>query len=219
MIKGSAKPKGKPGRKASGLRGLTPEQARHVVSKAALKAVREAVALQGRVVKETGMAGGVPTLERLLRGDVEMTQVLVAEEGEVHLRPAMMTASLETRLEDAGLSQRLAWVAGKFVADVEGVRIGKLTASYGEGTGGGQADEALRVVIRMRRLVAAQAMLTPKERTAVWGLLVFGLNMTDVGWALAGDRFGARGEPLRNASALLLEGALERMAPHYEARG
>lgn len=209
----------KRGRKASGLRNLPPEAAAFVLAGASLQAVRAAVALRETMRKETGMAGGLPTLERLMRADVAMARINVPEAGELGLKPVLRAASLEQQLRAAGFDDRAAWVGERFARDVEAMTIGKLTASYGEGCGGATSAEPLRVVAAMDRVRRATESLTRRERLCVWSVLVFGVNMTDTGWALVGRQFGGRGEPLRNAAWLYLDAALERMAPYYERLG
>jgi hypothetical protein len=75
------------------------------------------------------------------------------------------------------------------------------------------------VIVALDRVHKATECLNRQERTAVWAVLVFGLSMTDTGWALAGERVGTHRGRLNDASWLFLAAALERMAPHYEARG
>lgn len=209
----------KRGRKASGLRDLPPEAAALVLAGASLKAVREAVALRETMRKETGMAGGLPTLERLMRQDVAMARINVPEAGEVAMRPVLRAASLEAQLRAAGFGDRGAWVGERFARDVEAMTIGKLTASYGEGLGGGTSAEPLRVLAAMDRVHKATVLLTRRERLAVWSVLVFGVNMTDTGWALVGRQFGDQRRRLSDAAWLYLDAALERMAPFYERLG
>lgn len=250
MIKSIKKEtKGKAGRKASGLRDLSPEAARLAISRAALRAietplpadmpaaaqqarraeiarvglkreanaVRGAVALQQTAIKATGMSGGVPTLERLLREDVSIASLQTVEDGEFAVRPVMRAKGLREVLIDLGIESPHARTAEMFTADVERATIGRLTASYGEGIGGAATAEPLRVLQALDRLGRAQERLNRQERTAVWGFLVLGMTATDVGWALVGHKFGARRELLSNATALIVEAGLERMTPFYEA--
>lgn len=212
-----AKPNKKPGRKASGLRELPPEAARLAVSAAAHAAVVAALGMQDELRRATGY-GSVPTLERLLRGDVERTSVLVADDGEVSVQPVLRAGSGAGEQWTKGLEPNLVLVGEAFVRDVERATIGKLTGSYGEGCGGGTAAEPERLAAAMQRLIQAQECLTAKERTTVWGVLVFGLSMTDAGWATDGARLGGVRVGLSDAAALRLEAALERMAPYYLAR-
>lgn len=250
MIKSIKKEtKGKAGRKASGLRDLSPEAARLAISRAALRAietplpadlsvaaqqarraeiarvglkreanlVRGAVGLQQTAIKATGMSGGVPTLERLLREDVSIASLQTVEDGEFAVRPVMRAKGLREVLIDLGVESPHARTAEMFTADVERATIGRLTASYGEGIGGAATAEPLRVLQALDRLGRAQERLNRQERTAVWGFLVLGMTATDVGWALVGHKFGARRELLSNATALIVEAGLERMTPFYEA--
>lgn len=229
----------KSGRKASGIRDLSPDAARLAISLAALdavqcvatpdelhraecaavKRVKAAVALSDRQRAATGMAGGLPTLERLLREDIFAARVSVPEDGCLTFRPALRSANLEEQLLGHGFEKRLAWTAERFVQDVEACTVGKLTASYGEGLGGGSSAEPQRLVVALDRLRIATKELNRQERTAVWAVLVFGLSMTDTGWALAGKPFGHDPKAMRNAAWLFLDAALERMAVHYEAIG
>jgi hypothetical protein len=211
--------RGKPGRKASGLRDLPPAAARLAINEAALKAVRQALALQDDFRKRSGMSGGLPTLERMIRADVVLDQVKVPEAGEVHLRPVLRASTLTEQLLKAGFDRRSAWTGERFARDVEASTIGKLTGSYGEGRGGGTASEPERVLIAVDRVRRATEPLNRQERTAVWSVLVFGLSMTDTGWALAGERMGSARPRLNDAAWLFLAAALERMAPYYEALG
>lgn len=214
-----ASKKNKPGRKASGLRDLPPSAARLAINEAALKAVRGALALQDEFRKRSGMSGGLPTLERMIRADVVIDQVKVPEAGEVYLRPVLRSVTLREQLIRAGFDPRSAWTGERFARDVEASTIGKLTGSYGEGGGGASSSEPERVIIALDRVHKATEGLNRQERTAVWAVLVFGLSMTDTGWALAGDRVGTHRGRLNDASWLFLAAALERMTPHYEARG
>lgn len=244
--------KARPGRKASGLRDLSPEAARLAISRAALRAieapmptdltpvqrdvrraeiarvalkpeantVRRAVGLADRAVKATGMSGGIPTLERLLREDVAIGSLQTVEDGQFAIRPVMRSKTMRDVLLAAGVERHLARTAEMFTADVERASIGRLTASYGEGLGGGVTAEPLRVLEALDRLGRAQERLTRKERTAVWGYLVLGISATDVGWALVGHAMAkpTGGErDMRTATALICEAGLERMSVFYEA--
>ncbi|ATC26486.1 hypothetical protein [Caulobacter vibrioides] len=253
MIKSIKKEtKGKAGRKASGLRDLSPEAARLAISRAALKAietplpadmsaaaqqarraeiarvglkreanlVRGAVALQQTAIKATGMSGGVPTLERLLREDVSIASLQTVEDGEFAIRPVMRSKTMQEVLVGCGVERAVAWAGEEFIADVERATIGRLTASYGEGLGGAATAEPLRVLQALDRLGRAQERLTRKERVAVWGFLVLGMSATDVGWALVGNALAKSkgGErDMRTATALVVEAALERMAVFYKS--
>lgn len=219
MAQAKSKIKNKPGRKASGLRDLPPSAARLAVNAAALKAVREALALRTEFTKRSGMSGGLPSLERMIRQDVVLDSVKVPEAGEIHLRPVLRATTLAEQMMKLGFDQGRAWVAERFVRDIESATIGKLTASYGEGLGGGTSSEPERVLIAIDRVRKATECLNRQERTAVWSVLVFGLSMTDTGWALAGGRMGQSRARLNDAAWLFLDAALERMAPHYVRLG
>jgi len=209
----------KRGRKASGLRGLPPAAAALAINLEALAVVKRALSTRERMRVETGMAGGLPTLERLMRDDVAMTQIKVPEAGDVSLHPVLRATTLEQQLIKAGLDEGRAWTGERFARDVEAMTIGKLTASYGEGLGGGQSAEPMRVVIAMDRVALATKSLNRQERTAVWAILVFGLSMTDLGWSLYGHRAGGRRMGLVDAAWLFLDAALEKMQPFYMAEG
>lgn len=209
----------KRGRKASGLRGLPPAAAALAINLEALAVVKRALSTRERMRVETGMAGGLPTLERLMRDDVAMTQIKVPEAGDVSLHPVLRATTLEQQLIKAGLDEGRAWTGERFARDVEAMTIGKLTASYGEGLGGGQSAEPMRVVIAMDRVALATKSLNRQERTAVWAILVFGLSMTDLGWSLYGHRAGGRRQRLVDAAWLFLDAALEKMQPFYMAEG
>lgn len=209
----------KRGRKASGLRGLPPAAAALAINLEALAVVKRALSTRERMRVETGMAGGLPTLERLMRDDVAMTQIKVPEAGDVSLHPVLRATTLEQQLIRAGLDEGRAWTGERFARDVEAMTIGKLTASYGEGLGGGQSAEPMRVVIAMDRVTLATKSLNRQERTAVWAILVFGLSMTDLGWSLYGHRAGGRRQRLVDAAWLFLDAALEKMQPFYMAEG
>jgi|GEM_PF-6365997 len=209
----------KRGRKASALRGLPPAAAALAINLEALAVVKRALSTRERMRVETGMAGGLPTLERLMRDDVAMTQIKVPEAGDVSLHPVLRAATLEQQLIKAGLDEGRAWTGERFARDVEAMTIGKLTASYGEGLGGGQSAEPMRVVIAMDRVALATKSLNRQERTAVWAILVFGLSMTDLGWSLYGHRAGGRRQRLVDAAWLFLDAALEKMQPFYMAEG
>lgn len=225
MIKNKAKseakktPKGKPGRKSSGLKALTPEQARYAVNKAMVSVVRAAAGLQDAAARLPGAVDGAPSLARILQGDLTVASMLVADpdSGEVALRPVLRSSDHEKRLRSAGVPPELLFVAAAFVRDVDGATVGKLTSSYGEGLGGGTAGEPERVFAAMQRLTRAQSGLNRGERFTVWAALVFGLTLNDIGWALYGGRFGSHPGRLIDAAALVLEGALERMQPWYLA--
>lgn len=209
----------KRGRKASGLRGLPPAAAALAINVQALAVVKRALSTRERMRVETGMAGGLPTLERLMRDDVAMIQIKVPEAGDVSLHPVLRAVTLEQQLIKAGLDEGRAWTGERFARDVEAMTIGKLTASYGEGLGGGQSAEPMRVVIAMDRVAQATKSLNRQERTAVWAILVFGLSMTDLGWSLYGHRAGGRRQRLVDAAWLFLDAALEKMQPFYMAEG
>ncbi|PLR25075.1 hypothetical protein SGCZBJ_12635 [Caulobacter zeae] len=255
MIKSIKKEtKGKPGRKASGLRELSAAEARLAISRAALRAieaplpadldrgrqaavreviareatkeeantVRRAVALRQTGARLGGKDGVVPTLERLLREDIAVASVQVADAGEFTVRPVMRAKTMAEVLVATGVDKKLARTAEMFAMDVERATIGRLTASYGESGGGGNATaEPLRILQALDRLGRALERLTRKERAATWGFLVLGMTATDVGWALIGDslRGPANGEKdMRTATALIVEAALERMSVFYDAQ-
>lgn len=215
-IKTKSEAKKKPGRKASGLRDLSPDAARYVVCKASLAAVRRAEVLRTTAAKLPGATGAAPSLERMLKGDLEIAAVMVVDDGEVTLQPVLRSTAYDKQLRAAGVPAELVFVAKAFAADVEGSTIGKLTGSYGEGFGGGASAEPERVLMAMDRLVKAQAKLNRSERFTVWSALVFSLPLVDIGWALYGGRGWTRTH-LTEAAALLLEAALERMQPWYLA--
>ncbi len=214
-------PKGKAGRKASGLRDLSPEAARFVIAGHALKAVRQAVGVKTEAEKIENGSAGVPTLDRLLRGDLGFDRVIkeIAEDGApIYIRVLRGDGGLK-RLKDTGLSALLVRVAERFMRDVEGATIGKLVAGY-DGFSGGSGywrGEPERVIAALDRLGRSQQYLTRKERLSVWGTLVFGLSLTDVGHATDGDRISNVRE-LRTAAAIHTESALDRMAGYYLRR-
>lgn len=215
-IKAKGEAKKKPGRKPSGLRDLTPEAARYAVCKASLSAVRRAEAMRAKASKLPGATGAAPSLERMLKGDLDIAAVLVVEDGEVTLQPVLRSTAYDKQLLQAGVPADLVFVAKAFTSDVEGSTIGKLTGGYGEGFGGGATAEPERVLVAMDRLVKAQEKLNRNERFTVWSALVFGLPLVDIGWALYGGRGWTRTH-LTEAAALHLEASLERMQPWYLA--
>lgn len=202
------------------IRDLTPEEAEALLVRSALAAVRQAADLRETLRRETKMADG-PTLERLMLGDCQMTEILVPEDGRLTTRRIVRAESLMQRLLKAGHSQDKAWTGERFARDVEAMTIGKLTASY-EGSASSlsrTSAESERMLIAMQRVHRATGKLSRKERMAAWGALVFGWSMTDLGYALWGKQFGHAQLRLRDAAWLSLEAALERMAPHYMAVG
>ncbi|WP_298699229.1 hypothetical protein [uncultured Brevundimonas sp.] len=201
------------------MRDLPPAAAALAVNAEALAVVRRAMATREEMRRSTGMAGGLPTLERMMRDDVAMAQIRVPEAGEISLRPVLRAVSLEAQLERAGFDRARAWAGERFARDVEAMTIGKLTGSYGEGLGGGTAAEPLRMIIAMDRVAKATGSLNRQERTAAWAVLVFGLTMTDTGWSLFGHRAGGARARLVDAAWLFLDAALEKMQPFYEALG
>lgn len=235
------RPKAKPGRKASGLRELSPEAARLAISTATLELVQagvggwsglakadgalrvaarkvgEAERFAGRIGERLGYAMA-PTLERLLQGDVRFGVVPVADEGGVRMKAVVRGDGGVSRLRQAGVPLELVRTAEAFLEDVERARIGKLTASYGEGGGGATAAEPERVVAAIQRLVAAQEALNTQDRVVLWGALVFGLSMEDIGHATDGGRMASRQRMIERAG-LRLEIALERIRPHYQRDG
>jgi hypothetical protein len=219
-MKSAAKAKQtKRGRKGSGLKDLSPEAARYVISGWSLSAVREAVALQGRA-QALGPHGQAPTLERALKGDLGFAVALESEYSHLRPRVVLKAQTVRDQLISADVDVDYADVAEGFLADVAGAQIGKLTASYGEGLGGGTSAEPERFVIAVDRLARAQAKLSAKQRAALWGVLVFNLSLADVGYAVAGEKetFACSPHKLRAAGSLLLEGALHAMLPLYRDR-
>jgi hypothetical protein len=209
--------KKKPGRKPSGLRDLKPEAARLSVLKAAAKLVREAEVLRKAAGKLPGAKDGVPSLERALKNDLFFASTPVAEDGHITIQPVLKSKAYEDQLRRAAVPARLHYTAKAFTADVEGAVIGKLTASYGEGLGGGSAAEPERLMIAVDRLTKAQHLLTRNERFALWASLVLNLPLVDIGHALYGGR-GLDQVRLTERAALILECALERLEVHYQAR-
>lgn len=208
--------KGAPAR----LRDLTPDQAEALLNRSALAVVRQAVEVRETLRRETKMADG-PTLERLMAGDCQIAEILVPEEGRLTARRIVRAQSLMQRLMKAGHSQDKAWTGERFARDVEAMMIGNLTANY-EGGASSKARtsaEPERMLIAMQRVHRATGKLTRKERAAAWGALVFGMSMTDLGYALWGGQFGRAELRLRDAAWLSLEAALERMTPFYMAIG
>lgn len=223
----------KRGRKASGLRGLPPEAVALAVNREALAIVRRAVATREDMARRVpNSSRGLPTLERLMRDDVAMALIKVPEEGQVEMRPVLRAATLEEQLfkalatpgdtpEREALAKAKAWVGERFARDVEAMTIGKLTANY-EG-GASRSDrsscEPERMLIAMNRVHRATRKLNRQERTAVWAILVFGLSMTDTGWALHGGKGGASPRRLREAAWLFIDAGLEKMLPYYQGVG
>jgi hypothetical protein len=218
----SKKPAGRPGRKATGLRDLPPEAARLAVNHASLRAVTDAVDLQKQIGRETGHAA--PTLLRLMRQDVQISTMRVPTgSGELVSQAVVRAASapLARRMQTDRFAANLVRVGMCFEEDVERARIGNMTSSYGEGGGGGGGvkDYAFVQAARMERLLRASEKLNDKERPAVWGYVVFGLPLRDIGWLTAGERLGSRSGSMCDVGALFVEAALERMEPHYMAIG
>lgn len=237
----------KPGRKTSALRGLSPEAAQLAVTIAALdlaeqmaspdwtparrpmaeedaahearQTVRELERRRRNMVKVTGHAA--PAIELVWRRDLDVAR-LTAPDGQGGLKVEYVvragTDGLASRLAAAKFSAELIQVAAMFAADVEKSRVGRLTASYGEGIGGGQLDPAGAQAIRMERLTRSQSQLTRKERAALWAFVVFGIAWQDIGWFLVGERLGASVHARNGAAILVVECALERMAPFYMAQ-
>jgi len=202
------------------LRDLTPEEAEAVLNQSALAIVRRGEGLRETLRRETKMADG-PTLERLMRGDCEMVEILVPEDGRLSQRRILRSGTLMQRLLKAGHGTDRAWTGERFAQDVEAMTIGKLTANYG---GGASAQtrtsaEPERMLVALQRVHRATRTLSRKERAAAWGALVFGMSMTDLGYALYGHKFGQAEPRLRDAAWLFLDAALERMAPFYLAIG
>ena len=251
----AAKAAGKPGRKASGLRELSPEAARLAISRAtlalvqagtrgpsaapvspdvatrraeaaersAVREVRGAVLMQTQVGERTmpamSRSAVAPTLERLLQGDVRFGVVPMAEaDGEVRMKAVVRGDGGLSKLRQIGVPIELVKTAEAFLNDVEGARIGKLTASYGEGGGGATSAEPERMLMAMQRLIRAQEALNASDRVVLWGVLVFGLNLADMGHATDGGR-ALTDDRMRERAALRLEIALERIRPHYLAEG
>src|ERR1044072_2173030 len=96
--------KKKAGRKATGLRQLSPDAARLVVCDGAYRAVAAAVDLDRKITQQTGHSG--PTLLRLMRQDVQLTQAMVTDpaSGELSMQTVVRstTDSLVTRMGKAG---------------------------------------------------------------------------------------------------------------------
>ena len=236
----------KPGRKASGLRGLSPEAAQLVVTIAALDlaeqmarpdwkpsmqrgaemcaaddalyTVRELERRRRNMTKVTGHAA--PGIEQVWKQDLDVAR-MTSPDGEGGIKVEYVVRSgtdgLATRLTAAKFAPNLIQVAAMFAGDVERSRVGRLTSSYGEGIGGAQLDPAGAQAVRMERLTRSQEMLTRKERSALWAFVIFGLSWQDIGWFLVGERFGTAHAPQCNSAMLVVEGALERMAPFYLA--
>lgn len=208
--------KKKPGRKASGLRDLSPEAARYAVTREMVAAVGVAENLRRRVAKLPGLTDGQPSLARALKADLEIVSMVVVDDGHVHMQPVLRSTDYERQLRQAGVPEALMFTAKAFAANVNGATLGKLTSSYGDGAGGGSAAEPERFLVQVDMLNKATAALTRNERFAVWSALVFGLPLVDIGWALFGGRGWTRTH-LTEAAALLFEAGLERMQPWYMA--
>lgn len=236
-VTGKGSGKGKRGRKASGLRDLQPELALAAITGASVEVCRHVLKQGERAEQIAGQAA--PTLERMLKADVLVQGVEVEEAGITRVRALVradtaeaaavasaMTAlvsagrpgSAEQMLGKEGVDRRFVRTAGMFLRDVEAARPGALSASYSADRvdGGRFRTEQERVAFACERLVKAQTGLTRDERAAVWGVLVFGLPLADVGWAAAGRLVGTRPEALIAAGGILLLSALERMTPHYQ---
>jgi hypothetical protein len=160
----------------------------------------------------------VPSLERALKNDLFFASTPVAEDGAIVIQPVLKSKAYEDQLRRAAVPAWLHYTAKAFSADVEGAVIGKLTASYGEGLGGGSAAEPERLLLAVDRLTKAQHLLTRNERFALWSSLVLNLPLHDIGHSLYGGR-GLDRVQLTERAALLLECALERMQNHYQSRG
>ena len=237
----------KAGRRASGLRDLSPEAARLAIMLQSLELARSAPAAgevetataasrrlrAARIASVSRVEGAVsfrdgigrqlgraetPTLERLLMGDVVLARVDVPEDGVVQVQRVVRGDGGVSRLRAAGVPAALIFTAEAFLRDVEAARIGKLTASYGEGLGGGCSAEPERMLMAMQRLLKAQRDLNAMDRMVLWGALVFGLSFHDVGHATDGERTAVK-KRLIERGQLRLEVALERIKPAYDARG
>lgn len=207
--------KKKPGRKASGLRELSPDAARYAVTKEMFSAVQAAEDFRRKVARLPGLTDGAPSLARALKGDLQVASMLVAEDGQVQLQPVLRSTDYEKQLRGAGVPEELMFTAKAFTANVNGATLGKLTATW-DGAGGGSSAEPERFLIQVDMLNKATADLNRCERFTVWAALVFGLPLHDIGWSLYGLRITERVRLVERAS-LHLEAGLERMQPWYMA--
>ena len=161
----------------------------------------------------------VPTVERILRGDVEIVDLFAG--ADIGLVKAIRSKGLGYRLRRLGLGDDLIQVAMRFARDFEAARIGKLTANYeGGGRGTKVAAEPERMAEAMDILTGAMRgpvgmPMSHDERVVMTGYLVADMPMADLG------AFAAAGlTPDKNihkfTGKLYLAKALTKLAMFYE---
>jgi hypothetical protein len=152
---------------------LSKDEARRFAAEAATKIGSEAIS-----------AVVLPTLERIMAGDLEVVDFKAVHE--VGMIKAVRAKSLLTRLKDLCLDDDQMAAAINVSRLVERARIGRLTACY-DGAGGGAAHEPERFLVAVDELSKAMAKLDSHERAIVWGLTAFDVSLADLGGIVAGS--------------------------------
>ena len=159
-----------------------------------------------------------PTLERLLRDDVQMVD-LAGNEGKGLVR-ALRATGLAYRLRRLGLTEDQQGAAVRFARDFDKARIGGLTANYQGGGGKGQSREPERWCDAMDLLSKASTgpltcPITPDERAALFAYVILDVSLADIGAMITGTV-----SPDKNmhkfTGKLFLDKALNKMALFYE---
>lgn len=128
----------------------------------------------------------LPTLDRVIRGDVQIVD-LAGSEG-AGLVKALRVPGLAARLRKVGVADELAAVAVRFACDFEKARIGGMVANY-DGYSGGvkRSSEPERWCIAIDRLAKASDKLEADERVVVFAYVMLDMSAADTGNLLCGD--------------------------------
>ena len=156
----------------------------------------------------------LPTIERVLRGDLQVVD-LHADEA-AGLVKAVRSKGLGYRLKRLGLHDDQVAIAMRFCQTFEKARIGGLTANYDGFSGGAKrSSEPERWLLAMEELAHASQVMTDDERVVVYGYLLFDVSSGDLGGHVVGGLTGDK-NMMWFTTKLYLNKALNKLDLFYQ---
>lgn len=158
----------------------------------------------------------IPTIERVLRGDVAIA-LRPIEFGDTGVVRVLRSASaLPWTLRRMNIADEMIHVALRFSADFEKSRLGGLTANYeGVNPNGSKGGEPERWLEAVDLLSKASARLDDDERLALYGVVLFDVSLADIGERVAGAMSKDRNMWI-NLTKFLTNKALNKLSLFYD---
>lgn len=192
-------------------------------AKARAKARRDAKLLladaDGRIGDEAVRDIILPTIERVMNGDLQIVDLKAGEEA--GLVKALRSKGLHYRLTRLNLDEELIAVALRFCKAFEAARIGGMTANLNGFSGGAKRTaQPEKWALAMDELSRASRgpvsrPLSSDERAVLYGYVIFDVSMCDLGAHVA-----SKVSPDKNmhkfTGKLLLHKALEKLEYFYQ---